>query len=264
VIEFYGFGSNTPRDAVKEDQGYYLVDAWIYDTRLFLGYGLSPFTWFGPLLSLNYVEMYDTRDRLIDEIEAREHASKRTHLGTGLQLYVDTREGSMYPRSGVYVDAKALNWLITSPGRMPYQRLEADVRWYTSPTSFSDAVLALRLGGIATFGGVPFYQTATLGGRRSLRGYEFERFRGDHSVSLSAEVRFPLFRQLIVLPFEFGGFLLGDAGRLWYGGESPGGWRTDGGIGLWGSTFSRELLGVLYIAFAREKPVIRAGLGFDY
>jgi hypothetical protein len=264
VIEFYGFGGNTPRDQIKEDQGYYRVDAWMYNTRLFLGYGFSPSTWLGPLLTMNYVEMYDTRDRLINEIEGTELGSQRTHLGMGLQVYVDTREGSLYPRSGIYVDTRAQSWLVPAKGRMPYRRIETDVRWYNSPSSLSDVVLALRLGGIATFGTVPFYQAATLGGRRSMRGYEFERFRGDHSVSMSAEVRFTLFRQLILLPFEFGGFLLGDAGRLWYGGESPGGLRSDAGFGLWGATFSRDILGVLYIAFAREKPVIRAGFGFDY
>jgi Omp85 superfamily domain len=264
VMEFYGFGSNTPRDPGREDQGYYQVDAWMYDTKIFFAYGISPSTWVGPLLALDYAEMYGTSDRLINQIEAEELGAQRTHIGIGVQVSVDTREALMYPRSGILIDARALGWFVAATGRAPYQHLEADARWYTTPFSSSDDVLAVRLAGATTFGAAPFFQSATLGGRRSMRGYEFERFRGAHAVCLSAELRFPLFRKTIVLPFEFGGFLLGDAGRLWYGGASPGGLRSDAGFGIWGATFSRDILGVLYIAFAREKPVVRAGFGFDY
>jgi outer membrane protein assembly factor BamA len=117
---------------------------------------------------------------------------------------------------------------------------------------------------MATFGEVPFCQVARLGGRKSLRGYEFERFRGDHMVSGSLEARFPLLRELIIIPVEFGGFFMADGGRLWYQQESPGGWRGSWGFGIWGATLSRDVLGILYLAFCQESMIVRAGFGFDY
>jgi hypothetical protein len=40
--------------------------------------------------------------------------------------------------------------------------------------------------------------------------------------------------------------------------------RGSWGIGIWGAGFSRDLLGILYVAFAREGAMVRAGFGFDY
>jgi len=264
-IAFYGYGSDTPRDPVKEDEGYYLMDSWLYSSRLFLGYGVTPSIWAGPLLTGNYLEMYDdSRDRLIDSVESVVLGAQRTYVGLGAQLFVDTRERSMYPRSGMYAAANAIGWFAADKGRQPFQTLQADIRLYTTPLKAEDLVLALRVGGMASFGEVIYYQSAVLGGRRSLRGYMFQRFRGDYSVYGSAEVRFPLFKQLIFLPVEFGAFFMGDVGRLWYQGESPGGMRGSWGIGIWGAGFSRDLLGILYVAFAREGAMVRAGFGFDY
>jgi hypothetical protein len=264
VINFYGFGSDTPRDRVKEETGYYDVDATVYGMMCFVGFGATPSLWIGPALGLNYMNMYKSEGRLIGELDPTVVGTDRLYLGPGVQLYSDTREPSLYPRSGTFVFTGAHNWFATSPGRKPFYQLAADCRWYRTVTSIPDFVLALRLTGMATFGEVPFYQVARLGGRRTLRGYEFERFRGDHTIAGSVEARFPLFKEVIVIPIEFGGFLMADGGRLWYEGESPGGWRGSWGLGIWGATLSRDVLGIVYFAFCRESTILRAGFGFDY
>ena len=264
VINFYGFGSDTPRDRVKEETGYYDVDATVYGMLCYAGVGVSPSLWIGPAVGLNYMDMHNSEGRLIGEQDPAVVGTDRLYLGPGIQLYSDTREGSLYPRSGMYLFTGVHDWFATSPGRKPFYQVAADLRWYGPVTRISDFVLALRLNGMATFGEVPFYQVARLGGRKTLRGYEFERFRGDHMIAGSAEARFPLFAEVIVIPIEFGGFLMADGGRLWYEGESPGGWRGTWGLGVWGATLSRDVLGIVYLAFSRESTILRAGFGFDY
>ena len=264
VINFYGFGSDTQRDMSIEETGYYDVDATIYASVFYLGFGAAPSLWIGPAVGLNYMDMRNAEGRLIGEIDPELVGTDRLYLGPGIQLYSDTRERSLYPRSGTYLFTGAHNWFATAPGRTPFYQVMVDSRWYGPVTRIPDFILALRLSGMATFGAVPFYQVARLGGRRSLRGYEFERFRGDHMIAGSAEARFPFFREVIVIPVEFGGFLIADGGRLWYEGESPGGWRGSWGFGLWGATLSRDVLGIVYAAFCRESWIIRAGFGFDY
>jgi hypothetical protein len=264
VINFYGFGSDTPRDMAKEVTGYYDVDATVYATVAYMGYGLSPSLWVGPALGLNYMNMRNAEGRLIGELDPVLVGTNRLYLGPGIQLFSDTREPSLYPRSGTYFFTAAHNWFATVPGRKPFYQAAADFRWYGMVTRIPDVVLALRLTGFATFGEVPFYQAARLGGRRNVRGYEFERFRGDHMIAGSADLRFPFFKDVIVIPVEFGGFLMADEGRLWYEGASPGGWRGSWGFGIWGATLSRDVLGILYIAFCRESSIVRAGFGFDY
>lgn len=264
VINFYGFGSDTPRDRIKEETGYYDVDARVYGMLCYVGVGVTPSLWIGPAVGMNYMDMHNSEGRLIGEQDPAVVGTDRLYLGPGFQLYSDTRERSLYPRSGTYLFAGAHDWFATSPGRKPFYQVAADVRWYGPVTRVPDFVLALRLNGMATFGEVPFYQVARLGGRKTLRGYEFERFRGDHMIAASAEARFPLFTQVIIIPIEFGGFLMADGGRLWYAGESPGGWRGTWGLGVWGATLSRDVLGIVYLAFCRESTILRAGFGFDY
>jgi hypothetical protein len=261
---FYGFGSDTPRDREKEESGYYDVDATVYGVVFFTGFGVTPSLWVGPALGLGYMNMYNPQGRLIGEQDPALVGTDRLYLGPGIQLYSDVREPSLYPRSGTHVFMGAHNWFSTTPGHAPYYQVAGDVRWYGHVTRIPDFVLALRLTGMATFGQVPFYQAARLGGRRSLRGYEFERYRGDHMAALSADARFPLLKEVIVIPIEFGGYLLADVGRLWYEGESPGAWRWSWRLGIWGATLSRDVLGIVYIAFCRESWLVRAGFGFDY
>jgi hypothetical protein len=264
VIQFYGFGSDTPRDFAIEETGYYDVYGTVYGALFYVGYGVTPSLWIGPAVGLNYMDLYDTEGRLIGEIDPALVGADRLYLGPGIQLHLDTRERSLYPRSGSYLFAGVHDWFATAQGRKPYYQISADYRWFGSPTRIPDVALALRLSGTATFGEVPFYQMARLGGRKSLRGYEFERYRGDHMIALSSEVRFPLLRQVLVIPVEFGGFLMADGGRLWYEAESPGGWRATWGVGIWGATLSRDVLGILYLAFSKESTILRAGFGFDY
>jgi outer membrane protein assembly factor BamA len=213
---------------------------------------------------MNYMNMYNSEGRLIGELDPEVVGADRLYLGPGIHLHANSRELSLFPRSGTYLFGGVHTWFATSPGRPPFHQLAADFRWYGQVIRSSDLVLALRLNGMATFGEVPFYQMARLGGRRSLRGYEFERFRGDHMIALSSEARFPLFREVIVIPVEFGGFVMADGGRLWYEGDAPGGWRGTWGAGVWGATLSRDVLGILYLAFSREGAILRAGFGFDY
>jgi hypothetical protein len=74
----------------------------------------------------------------------------------------------------------------------------------------------------------------TLGGERSLRGYDSERFPGGRRIVLSAEDRIYLawpWRDL----FDTGITLFADAGRMWPGDVPFGddsGWRTSAGFGI--------------------------------
>jgi hypothetical protein len=264
VIQFYGFGSDTPRDWDLEETGYYDVNSTVYGALFYVGYGLTPSLWIGPAVGMNYMDLYNSEGRLIGEMDPDLVGADRLYLGPGIQLHRDTRELSLYPRSGTYLFAGAHTWFATAPGRTPYHQISADCRWYGTVTRIPDFAVALRLYGLTTFGEVPFYHMARLGGRKSLRGYEFERFRGDHMIAVSSEARFPLLKEVIVIPIEFGGFVMADGGRLWYEGESPGGWRATWGLGIWGATLSREVLGILYLAFSGESTILRAGFGFDY
>jgi len=76
-----------------------------------------------------------------------------------------------------------------------------------------DLVLALRGEGATSFGQSSFATDYGLGGTDLLRGYYQNRFRGQHYVAGSGELRFPL-----IGPFS--GVAFSDLGRVWVNHES--------------------------------------------
>ena len=116
------------------------------------------------------------------------------------------------------------------------------------------AVLALRAGGEKVWGDFPVQYAAFVGGTPSLRGYAYQRFAGDASAFGSAEVRAPLFGAAGVLAFA-------DAGRVWFGGASEGGWHTSFGGGAFAGAAGRSV-SLFYAQGERGILYLRLGLPF--
>jgi outer membrane protein assembly factor BamA len=115
-------------------------------------------------------------------------------------------------------------------------------------------VLALRAGGEKVWGDFPIQYAALLGGSPTLRGYSYQRFAGDASAFGGAELRVPLTGSL-------GALALADAGRVWYQGESEGGWHTALGAGAFVTAGGRAL-SVFYAHGERGIVYLRLGLPF--
>jgi hypothetical protein len=80
--------------------------------------------------------------------------------------------------------------------------------------------LAARLGGKRVWGPFPYDEAAFLGGARTLRGYDYQRFAGDAMVYGGLELLMPVARVLPhLVPTRVGLILLGDAGRVWSDGD---------------------------------------------
>jgi hypothetical protein len=91
----------------------------------------------------------------------------------------------------------------------------------------------MRGGGKQLYGDFPFHDAALIGGRNAIRAVGFQSFEGDASLYGSAELQVRLAKFLLVLPLQGGLVALGDAGRVFVNGSSPGGWHTVAGGGLW-------------------------------
>lgn len=124
--------------------------------------------------------------------------------------------------------------------------------------------LALRAGGEKVFGRAPFQEAAYLGGRSNLRGWSSERFAGDASAYGSAELRIRLGNFFFMLPGEVGVFGLADVGRVFVEGDSPGGWHTGFGGGVWFSFLdTRSAISVSMVA-SEERNAFYMGVGFGF
>ncbi len=97
----------------------------------------------------------------------------------------------------------------------------------------SQPLLVVRAGGAKLFGDFPFFQAATIGGGGTTRYMDPQRYAGDASVYATSELRIPLARFRLMMPIRMGVLGLGEAGRVYDNGRSPGGWHTRTGAGVW-------------------------------
>ncbi len=124
--------------------------------------------------------------------------------------------------------------------------------------------VGFRAGGRKVWGDAPFFHLAYIGGDESLRGWSRQRFAGDASLYGSAELRLDLFNYRFVFPSTFGILGLVDAGRVWVDGDSPGGWHTGYGGGIWlALRGTRSVVSAAY-ATSDEDEGLYLNVGFPF
>jgi hemolysin activation/secretion protein len=123
----------------------------------------------------------------------------------------------------------------------PFGELHAEARASIPLFSATGPFVSLRAGGQHVLGEFPVHDAAFLGGRHSLRGYQTDRFAGDASLYGSTELHAPLGEIELLVRGTFGVFGLADAGRVYLDGDSPGGWHTAVGGGVWFATLGRAV-----------------------
>jgi hypothetical protein len=79
-----------------------------------------------------------------------------------------------------------------------------------------------------------FYQMATLGGSKDLRGFRFNRFYGKNSFYQTSDLRYEMGKiKNSILPLSYGFFGGFDLGRVWVPNENSNKWHNSYGGGFW-------------------------------
>jgi hypothetical protein len=122
--------------------------------------------------------------------------------------------------------------------------------------------LALRAGAKRVWGDdFPLQDAAFVGGRTTLRGFQWGRFAGDTEAHGSAELRVPITRTELLIRGDLGVFALADVGRVWFEGESPDGWHFGKGGGVWFSTLG-HVVSLMYAHGEEGRFYIQFGLPY--
>ncbi len=189
--------------------------------------------------------------------------------GGAARVVIDTRDVPGFARKGfrLSVSGEAFpRWLDTDSA---VARIEGQASIAFAPFEIARRRPSLHLmaGGIKTWGGLPYFLAATLGGQQRLRGYSADRFAGDAAVYGSAEIRLPLTRFKLLLPGEQGLFGFIDAGRVSVRNRASDTWHHAEGVGIWFSFL--EARHVVSLALARpdrrsEGSRLVVSFGFPY
>jgi hypothetical protein len=242
VVNYHGLGNDTPDDR----SGFFQVRQrqWMLFPALDFSLGSRGDVSVGPVLQ------YSTTD----SVPGRFISANRPEgfggfgqAGLRLTLYYDGRDRALDPHSGVVVDFGGswypAMWDVSSA----FGVIAANATTYFAMPIPARPVLVLRAGGKKLFGDFPYYESAFIGGRSAVRALKPERYAGDAALFGTAELRISVARLAFVLPLHVGVFGFADAGRVYVDGNSPGGWHSGTGVGLWlgilnpGTSLSVEL-----------------------
>ncbi|WP_420126522.1 BamA/TamA family outer membrane protein [Longimicrobium sp.] len=171
-------------------------------------------------------------------------------VGARAGVVLDTRDNTLFPRSGARAELSASAYPAVWSADRAFGLASGSASTYLRLPAPGAPVLALRAAAQAAWGGYPFHQAATLGGWSTLRGHAHDRFAGDAAVAGGAELRVPLLPAELLVRGRLGVSLLADAGRVIHDGESPGGWHTATGGGVWFATPPAVL--AIYVARGEE------------
>src|SRR5438093_694294 len=183
-------------------------------------------------------------------------------VGVRVGLELDTRDHTAAPARGVHLSILGQGYPAVWDAVHPFGSVSAAASTYLSAGDPPSATLALRAGGAAVSGTVPFQELAYVGGGTTVRGYAEQRFAGRRGAYGNVELRLLAGR----LPFgDVGIFGLADVGRVWIPGESSDRWHAAAGGGLW-LAWQHRRANTLSIAAARspERTAIYIRAGFMY
>jgi hypothetical protein len=249
VVRFHGFGNASPGHNGEE------FEVTSNEVR-------ADATWYGRMGRAAYrfgpeVRLIDPRSPAFTGVPTPPGGDGYVQLGARADVRMDGRDTLPVTRSGWWIGAGAEGFGSDLGG--PFGSVRGEARTYLALGA--GPILAVRAGGEVVRGDFPFAEAAFLGGAGSLRGFPFQRFAGDAAAFGSAELRQPLGQVKLLVRGRVGVFALGDVGRVWMDGDSPGDWHTNVGGGLW-----FETLGIpLTLTYARgDVTRLYAGMGMAF
>ena len=256
---FYGFGNQTDR---MSDSHFHRVRQYRYlvDPSLTVSPLARVRFSFGPVLKVTSTSTEP--GRIVDEMLYG--AGLFAQVGARAALQVDARDQPTWTTRGLRLDVAASVYPAVLDVTEVFGELHGEVATYVSTRIPTEPTLALRLGGKKVWGSAPFHDVAYIGGEKSLRGFELQRFAGDAAVYANVELRLALARFFFLFPTEFGVFGLADAGRVYVEGASPGGWHTNGGGGIWLAPLRRVYTVSFAVARGAEQTAFYLRTGFHF
>lgn len=260
VIRFHGFGNNTE---ISGSDAFYGVN----QTRSDLSLGLAVEPSARVRFSLGTVGRVSNTDDDEDTFLVRQGpdfygAGTFWQLGFRGGFRFDTRDRPVAASRGLVFEGGGTLW----PSWMSVDETYGELHGLVAAYFTAGPTLALRAGGQRVFGTFPFLDAAYVGGSSTLRGFAEHRFAGHASLFGNAELRFRLARTRIIFPGGIGVLAIGDLGRVFSDGDTPGEktWHGAYGGGLWYSVLDPMNTLSLSIVTSKERTGLYVNAGFAF
>ena len=135
--------------------------------------------------------------RIPIEVRAPLHPGGRVNSIT-LGVIEDTRDVRVNPRAGTFTSLSYEQAGALLGGGTEFGKLSAEHRRYFA---VGDDVLAMRVMGGTSVGSIPLFESFSVGGANTLRGYDLDRWRGESLLLANVEYRRPITDSLTAVGF---------------------------------------------------------------
>ena len=254
ITRFYGFGNETTRSDSLVEESYYNVSQKYFGTGFILDIPVTNQLSLQTGLLIEFSHVSRQEERFLNTIKLYGIGSLE-FFAISTSIKYDNRDNAELPFNGYYFNLYGDVYPKILTNNDFFGKVTFDGRTYISSKLITDYTLALRLYGEAAWGDYPFYKSATVGGKNTLRGFPRDRFVGDFSILTDVELRFYLAKIYFLIPFKLGMNLFTDMGRVFLSGETSDKWHTSFGGGLWFSIHERTIN--ISLNFARSPETYR-------
>jgi hypothetical protein len=248
VLNFYGFGNDTPRIDALQSAGFYDVRqehlAAFPALELYLTGPLRAYAGF-PVKHVSAIQNSQT------EAGSQYGAAGMTQGSGEVGLLFDTRTGALTSQRGLRfrVSGRHTPAIFSNPHAFSkvHASATASLGWHL----ITDMFLDLHAAAEKNWGTYPFFDAAFLGGTTlpiplaltglggiPLLGFDVNRYAGDAAVGGNAELRIGIGKFLALLPFRYGISGVADIGRVFLAGRPSSTWHNGAGGGLWLAIFA--------------------------
>ncbi len=237
---FFGLGNNTINDddELGLDFNRVKIGTWA------LGIGVLNKGYVGGEFSIkaNYegIEVDDTPDRFITSLPGLttvdpDFYERKFFANLEMQYKFESYDNAISPSRGMYFSLIGGARMNVNTTDNTYGYLNPKLTFYNAITKNKKLVLKTNVMAEVNIGdGFEFYQGATLGGVKGLRGFREERFTGESALAFGGDLRYSFNRfKTGLLPLQIGVFSGYDIGRVWYDEEDSDRWHDSYGGGLW-------------------------------
>jgi len=261
AVYFYGFGNDTPGDSTNS---YYRAGRRVLGLAPTLVLPLSDRVRVGGGFELKSVHT-PAPDTLFIGVDQPYGVGTFNEGGLTGDVTFDSRDVRGAPRSGVLGTATVGWYPLTSEDGNGFGTVTGSVATFWTPSWWQSMTFAGRVSGTHTWGDVPYFEAAFIGGARTVRGLPQGRYEGNQAAFANLDLRFRVTKLQFVLPWDFGVLALADIGRVWVNDENSNTWHPSFGGGLWAALMDRSLSASLNVATGAGQGVfINAGGGFSF
>ncbi|NTW50867.1 MAG: BamA/TamA family outer membrane protein, partial [Chlorobiales bacterium] len=202
LIKFYGFGNESKLVPNVDKDDFYESEQPRYQLETKLEYPVEGTFKFNVGSAIKYINIDLEPNTFLNE--RKPYGISNKFLGSlSAGFEIDTRQGGTTSLEGFYLQAQGTYYPKIFQNDFNFARLKAEARLYL-PLPLKLSRIVLRASGEKIWGTYPFFEAAYLGGVKSIRGYDQQRFAGDASLFGGAELRLYLTKVNLLVPIYFG------------------------------------------------------------